>query len=218
MRQIWRAPGRVVAQIAHENPWYRSLAWPVFASFAWWPGHILSQGEVERDVGLIFHLLLVFPVGLELPLQFMLAWFIYVSARRFGGRAAFAPTVTVLAWSNMPIAMLALVSVPLSFIVEFPLDSMDMPSRGIVMNTSFCMTLAIIAWSWWILVNGLARIQGYTRTRALTHTLVCAGLLTVASVALLLQANGFEFSSAVLFENWAEFVVIPESEVASSDS
>lgn len=218
MRQIWRSPGRVIAQIAHEHPWYRCLAIPVIASFAWWPGHILAEGEVERDVGLAFHLLLVFPHGVELPLQFIMAWLLYVSARSFGGRAALGPTVTALAWSNFPIALLGILCVPLSMMVEFPLRRMDDPFSMMVINASFVLTLIIVSWSWWILLNGLARVQGYSRWLALTHTLICAAVVLIGAASLLAVVNGFDPSWNLLFENWEQFVVIPESTLAIDET
>jgi len=116
LREIWFEPELNVSRVAHENPGYRIIVLPVLASFAIWPGLLLAGFDPEDPVGVFWQGLLSLNFTVELPLQFVTAWMLFASSRRFGGRASFNAIVSALAWSRLPIAVLTGLALSLTWL------------------------------------------------------------------------------------------------------
>ncbi|MEL6216229.1 MAG: Yip1 family protein [Pseudomonadota bacterium] len=208
LREIWFAPELTVSRVAHEKPGYRIIVLPVLASFAIWPGLLLAGFDPDEPVGLFWQALLSFNFTVELPLQFVTAWMLFASSRRFGGRASFNAIVSALAWSRLPIAILGVISIPLFIVGEALADALRGVVEPWVRYVGFIATLEIIAISWWILVKGLASVQGYSTRKATLHFVACSAALAGVAVSLTWLAVGTEETLDVLFYGAREHVGI----------
>ncbi|MEM8547459.1 MAG: YIP1 family protein [Pseudomonadota bacterium] len=193
--QVWHQPGVVIARVAHENPWYRCLAWPVLAGLATWPGLVVTHGYFDASLGWAWSLVLGWSVLPEVAWTFTFAWLLYLTSGNFRGRAGLPAIVTAVAWSHLPIALLAIINVPLWIVGEAAFGPDRASPERLLLGLFFLFAIGIVVASWWLLLAGLAAIQGYSARTALVHVVtVCALPLALGLVVMLAQSG----SAAVL--------------------
>lgn len=184
LRSIWRQPLATLARLSHDNPGYCVLVLPVLASFATYPVANLAFGEdaAEATAGYVAQSLLSFSPALELLQLFAAAFLISRLAPLFGGRGDSRRLLSALAWSNLPIAVLA----PLGFGAMVLAESMAIPSAAgglppAVLLPALALQVAAIAWAKYLLVVGCAGALALSPGR----TLLCLLLAWLLSAALL---------------------------------
>lgn len=208
-RAIWFHPSQTVARVAHENPEYRLLALPFLAGFAIWPTIALFDTENETIGGFFLSTVLSFgPFG-EIAQLFIGAYLIRVTGKWLGGRAGLASIGTVIAWGNLPIVWLAVLSLALSIASnlfhEHTGESItwnQSQSMSVFAWTLFSVQLLAVAWSFVIFLRGLARVQGYSMARSAANAvlawLIAAGLVAIAAILLgQVQSLGWLFLSGL---------------------
>ena len=184
LRSVWRQPRATLARLSHDNPGYGVFVLPVLASFATYPVANLTFGEDAADVaaGYVAQSLLSFSPALELFQLFVGAFVISRLAPLFAGRGNSRRLLTALAWSNLPIAVLA----PLSFGVMVFAELMDASNAGgnlplPVLLPALLVQVAAIVWAKYLLVVGCAGALSLS----LAKTVVCLSLAWLLSAALL---------------------------------
>lgn len=196
LRSVWFNPSQTIAYIAHENPAHRLFALPIIAGFAVWPTIALfstDTGEVET--GLVLSTLLSFGPIAELFQVFIGAYLIRLTGIWLGGKAGITSIQTAIVWGNVPIAAITILGmVMLVFssayneFSETPLTSGHSPLVTTIAWLLFAIQTVIVGWSIVIFLHGLARVQGYTVTRATLNAvlawLVAAMLIVLAAVIL----------------------------------
>ena len=115
LRSVWFHPRQTIARIAHENPGYRLFALPIIAGFATWPTVAFFFPDQDvLDGGLFWSALLTFGPLFELFQLFVGAYLIQVTGAWLGGRAGLRSIQAAIAWGNVPIALVAVIAIPLA--------------------------------------------------------------------------------------------------------
>ncbi len=189
VRSVWLNPATTVARIAHENPEYRLLVLPLLAGCAVLPSVWLFGYDKDFMEGLLLSTLISFGPLIELLQVFVGAWLIRVTGYWLGGRASSSSLQVAIVWGNLPIALLALlgfaafgVSVTLSELTEAPVQWGATPA---IFGFGFAVVLVeaiLLAWSFWIVISGVASLQGFSRLRALANILLASAIPLVALV------------------------------------
>lgn len=185
LRTIWREPRATLQRIAHDNPGYGVFVLPVLAGTAGFPVAGLAFGEeaAERTSGYIAQSLLSFSPILELLQLFVATFLISRLALRFQGHADSRRLLSALAWSNLPIVLLA----PLSLVTVLLAQSLGVPraSGGLpvtVLLPALAVQVGLIGWAKYLLVIGCADALALSRRRA-ALCLATAWLLSATVVS-----------------------------------
>ncbi len=187
-----------VARIAHENPGYRLLVLPLFAGCAVLPSALLFGLDEDFMSGLLLSFLVSFTPLLELLQVFVGAYLVRITGHWLGGSASSTSLQVALVWGNLPIALLSLLgltafgaTIILAETTGGPLDWGATPALlgfGVVL---VLIEVALVAWSFWIVITGVAAVQGFSLPRALANLLLATAIpLSVLFVAALLLGLG----------------------------
>ena len=204
LRSVWFHPRQTIARIAHENPGYRLFALPVIAGFATWPTVAFFFPDQDvLDGGLFWSALLTFGPLFELFQLFVGAYLIQVTGAWLGGRAGLRSIQAAIAWGNVPIALVAVIAIPLAVTSMILTEGADAnlvgdPTLAIVLFGHFLVILqfALVTWSVVILIWGLASVQGYKPIYAILNAAL-AWLIPCLVIVLIMASVGY---SEQLFE------------------
>lgn len=185
LRTIWRQPRTTLRRIAHENPGYGVFVLPVLASFATYPVASLALGDnaAEDTAGYVTQSLLSFPPALELLQLFAAAFLISRLAPLFQAHSDSRRLLSALAWSNVPIVVLA----PISMGAVMLAESLDVSRAAgglpiTVLVPALVLQVGVILWAKALLIIGCAEAMSVSRIRA-TACVLLAWLLSAAALA-----------------------------------
>ena len=206
LRSVWFKPSQTIAYIAHENPGYRLFALPIIAGFAVWPTMALFTADTDQiEVGLILSTLLAFGPIAELFQVFVGAYLIRITGIWLGGKAGISSIQTAIVWGNVPIAVLSILGIVLLIFAfaynefsEMPLTWDQSPLVTAIAWLLFTFQTVIVGWSIAIFLRGLAKVQGYSISRA-TLNAVLAWLVPAVIIVLVAIALGYGGSLPWLF-------------------
>ena len=180
---ILRRPAATLRRIAHDNPGYGVFVLPVLAGTASYPVAELALGEDAGDatVGYLVLSLLSFSPILELLQLFAAAYLISRLAPWFRGQPDSRRLLSALAWSNLPIALLAPIGIG-AFLLSEPLAlpdaAGDLPLA--VLLPMLALQVGLIGWAKYLLVIGCAHALALSRAR----TVLCLATAWLLSAAL----------------------------------
>ncbi|MEM7276654.1 MAG: YIP1 family protein [Pseudomonadota bacterium] len=205
-RAIWFCPVQTVLRIVHENPGYGMLVLTFLAGMSMWPTAALyAPQEAGFFNGLLLSSLLSFGLALEFLQLFVGAFLIRIASAFFGGRAGITTIQTVIAWANIPIVALGLISLPLAVFAgihsEWLGETLSPTQSTLAFTVAvavFVFQLALIIWSWVIFLTGLAAVQGFSVLRAFASALL-AWISVAALVAIAALALGYSGQLSELF-------------------
>ena len=205
-RAIWFRPVQTVLRIVHERPGYGMLVLTFLAGMSVWPTAALyTAQETVIFNGLLLSTLLSFGLALEFLQLFVGAFLIRITGAMFGGRAGIITIQTVIAWANVPIVALGLISLPLMIFAwihsEFLGEALSpTPSTltFVLAVAVFVFQLVLIIWSWVIFLTGLAVVQGFSVVRAFASAAL-AWILVAGLVVLAAHALGYSSQLSWLF-------------------
>ena len=204
---IIRRPAATLRRIAHDNPGYGVFVLPVLAGFATYPVAGLAFGEdaIDYTGGYIAQSLLSFSPILELLQLFAAAYLISRLAPWFQGRPDSRRLLSALAWSNVPIVLLAPIgfaAVSLAELLAVPRAAGGLPST--VLLPALAVQVGLIGWAKYLLVTGCADALALSRGRA-ALCLATAWLLSAAAIgAVVFAGMGARGALAVLFAGLPE--------------
>ena len=195
LRSVWFRPGETIARIAHDNPDHRLLAWPILAGCGTLPTLALADADAfEFRFGVVLAILYTPGPVANLLTVFIGAYLVRATGRLLGGRAGAASLRTAFVWSQVPIVVLAAMSIVVALsadaFAELVAADNDWWQDPFWQTTSVVLSVvqaALILWSLCILVAGLASIQRISLPKA-TANLVLAWLVYAVVIALAVVA------------------------------
>ncbi len=215
LRSVWFNPSQTIAYIAHENPGYRLFALPIIAGFAVWPTLALFSSDIDQaESGLVLSTLLAFGPITELFQVFVGAYLIRLTGVWLGGRAGIASIQTAIVWGNVPIAVITILGIVLlvfSFayneFAEAPLTWDQSPAVTTIAWLLFAVQTVIVGWSIVIFLRGLAKVQGYSLTRATLNAIV-AWLIPALLIVIVAVILGYgDYLPSLFFAGFEELVM-----------
>jgi len=211
---VWFHPSHTIARVAHENPGYRLFALPVIAGFAVWPTIAFFSPDADRvAAGVFWSSLLTFGPLLEILQIFLGAFLIRATGIWFGGRAGVSSIQTAIAWSNVPVAALAVLCIPVMIISVVLTDivGVDLVSDppAAILFTGVVLTViqfAFVIWSVIIFVLALARLQGFSTGRAIMNTVAAWSFPAALLILVMIAAGHGDDLTWAFFSGYEELV------------
>lgn len=163
--------------------------WPTIALFA--------SEDSQIESGLILSSLLAFGPIAELFQVFVGAYLIRLTGIWLGGKAGVSSIQTAIVWGNVPIAVLTILGI--LFLVfasaynefsETPLTWNQSPLVASIAWLLFVFQVLIVGWSIRIFLLGLAKVQGYSISRATLNALI-AWLIPAILIVVVAVISGY---------------------------
>ena len=197
LRSIWFRPGKTIKSIAHDNPGHRLLAWPILAGCGTSPSLVISDASFF-DFHFIVMITTLFPAHpiVELLTVFVGAYLIRLTGYLFGGRAGTAALRTAFVWSQVPMVVLAIMSIGVALTTsafkQLAVADSNWKEDGFwqsTLITLFVVEAILVFWSLYILVAGIVSIQRISWSNAVVSC-VLAWLVFVLAFAILVAMLG----------------------------